>query len=167
MFDVSQTEGEPLPDLNTEATGDTGNLVEHLTAAADELGVTVRIVPEAEWTHGEAKGICEQLSLVDVQPLVEVRDRKNEADLARTLIHEYAHALLHFDVDDDDTERSKREVEAEAVAYVVGRYCGLDTSGSALYLAAWESDDPKIVRDRLDRISSTAEELIDVLEDGV
>ena len=48
-------------------------------------------------------------------------------DLARTLIHEYAHALLHFDVD-DDTERAKREVEAEAVAYVVGRYFGLDTS---------------------------------------
>jgi len=63
-------------------------------------------------------------------------DRANDADLARTLIHEYAHALLHFDVD-DDTERSKREVEAEAVAYVVGRYCGLDTSGSAFYLAAW------------------------------
>jgi len=81
--------------------------------------VTVRIVPAEEWTHGEAKGICEQLSLVDVQPLVEVRDRENEADLARTLIHEYAHALPHFDVD-DDTERSKREVEAEAVAYVVG-----------------------------------------------
>jgi len=65
-----------------------------------------------------------------------VRERENEADLARTLIHEYAHALLHFDVD-DDTERSKREVEAEAVAYVVGRYCGLDTSGSAFYLATW------------------------------
>ena len=78
--------------------------------------------------------------------------------------YEYAHALLHFDVD-DDTERSKREVEAEAVAYVVGRYCGLDTSGSAFYLAAWESDDPEVVRNRLDRISRTAEELIDVLED--
>jgi hypothetical protein len=51
----------------------------------------------------------------------------------------------HFDVE-DDTERAKREVEAEAVAYVVGRYCGLDTSGSAFYLAAWESDDPEIVR---------------------
>jgi len=49
----------------------------------------------------------------------------------------------------DDTERSKREVEAEAVAYVVGRYCGLDTSGSAFYLAAWESDDPEVVRERL------------------
>jgi hypothetical protein len=165
VFDVSQTEGEPLPDLDTEATGDAGDLVARLTGAADELGVTVRIVPEAEWTHGEAKGICEQLSLVDIQPLVEVRDRENDADLARTLIHEFAHALLHFDVD-DDTERAKREVEAEAVAYVVGRYCGLNTSGSAFYLAAWESDDPEVVRDRLDRISSTAEELIDVVEDS-
>ena len=165
VFDISQTEGEVRPALGMDATGDAGDLVGRLTGAADERGVTVRIVPEVEWTHGEAKGICEQLSLVDMQPRVEVRDRENDADLARTLIHEYAHALLHFDVD-DDTERAKREVEAEAVAYVVGRYCGLDTSGSAFYLAAWESDDPEIVRDRLDRICSTAEELIDVLEDS-
>lgn len=71
--------------------------------------------------------------------------------------------MLHFDVD-DDIERSKREVEAEAVAYVVGRYYGLDTSGSAFYLAAWESDDPEVVRDRLNRISRTAEELLEALE---
>jgi hypothetical protein len=79
-----------------------------------------------------------------------------------TLFHEFAHALLHFDID-DGTERSKREVEAEAVAYIVGRYCGLDTSGSAFYLAAWEADDPEAVRDRLDRISRTADELIGLL----
>jgi hypothetical protein len=68
--------------------------------------------------------------------------------------------------EEDDTGQPKREVKAEAVAYVVGRYYSLDTSGSAFYLAAWESDDPEIVRDRLDRISSTAEELIDVVEDS-
>ena len=61
-------------------------------------------------------------------------------------------------------ERSKREVEAEAVAYIVGRYCGLDTSGSAFYLAAWESDDPEVVRERLGRISTTAEEIIDAID---
>ncbi|SFQ13344.1 hypothetical protein SAMN05216277_12214 [Halolamina pelagica] len=77
------------------------------------------------------------------------------------MIHEYAHTLLHGDV---DAERSKREVEAEAVANVLGRYCGLDTSGSTFYLAAWESDDPEVVRDRFGRISRTAEELIDALE---
>ncbi|ELZ43681.1 hypothetical protein C464_16057 [Halorubrum coriense DSM 10284] len=62
-----------------------------------------------------------------------MRDWENDADLARTLVHEYAH-LLQIDVD-DDTERAKCEVEAEAVACVVVRYCGLDTSGSAFYLA--------------------------------
>ena len=58
----TQTDGERLPDLDTEATGD--DLVDHLINAADELGVTVRIVPEAEWTHGEGKCICEQLSFI-------------------------------------------------------------------------------------------------------
>ena len=51
--------------------------------------------------------------------------------------------------------------------YVVGRYCGLDTSGSAFYLAAWESDDPEIVHERLGRISTTAEEIIDVIGSSV
>ena len=36
-----------------------------------------------------------------MQPRVRGPDRENGADLARTLIHEYGHALLHFDVDDD------------------------------------------------------------------
>lgn len=87
VFDVTQTGGEPLLELDTEATGDAGDLVDRLTDAADLLDVTVRIVPEVEWTHGEAKGICEQFSLLDMQPRVEVRDRENNADLARTLRH--------------------------------------------------------------------------------
>lgn len=33
----------------------------------------------------------------------------------------------------DDTERSKREAEAEAIVYVVGRYFDLDVDGSAFY----------------------------------
>jgi len=44
VFDVSQTEGEPLPELETEATGDAQDLVPALLDAADDLGVEVRIV---------------------------------------------------------------------------------------------------------------------------
>jgi hypothetical protein len=61
---------------------------------------------------------------------------------------------------DDEAERPKREVEAEAVAYIAGRYFGLDTSGSAFYLAAWQDDDPGVIQDRLGRISSTAQEVV-------
>lgn len=163
VFDISQTEGEPLPDLETEAAGDPGELVPALLDSADSLGVETRIVAPEEWSYGEVKGVCKQRSLMTMQPKVEVKDQENQADLASTLIHEYAHALLHFDVE-DDTERSKREIEAEAVAYVVGRYFELDMSGSAFYLAAWNGDDAEAITSRLDRISQTAQELIDTLE---
>ena len=162
VFDVSQTDGEPLPELETEATGEAEDLVPTLTDAASDLGVTVRIVEADDWEHGDAMGICEDRSLHDLQPVVKAKARENQADLAVTLIHEYAHALLHFDVD-DDTERAKREVEAEAVAYIVGRFLGLDTSGSAFYLAAWENDDAEVIQDRLGRISSTAQEIIGIV----
>jgi hypothetical protein len=162
VFDISQTEGAPLPSLETAATGDVGTLISRLTTVAEELSVSVEIVPEQEWEHGSATGVCQGLGVPDGTPRVEVRNRGNRADLAVTLVHEYAHALLHADVD-EDTERTKREVEAEAVAYVVGRHCGLDTNNSALYLAAWATDGPEIISKRLGRISGTAEELIEAL----
>jgi hypothetical protein len=163
VFDISQTEGEPLPELETAATGNAEDLVPVLQDAADDLGMTVRIVDADDWEHGKAKGVCKYRSLYDLQPVVEAKARANHADLAVTLIHEYAHALLHFDVD-DDCERSKREVEAEAVAYIVGRYVGLDTSGSAFYLAAWQDDDADVIHDRLGRIRTTAAKIIEVVE---
>jgi hypothetical protein len=164
VFDVAQTEGEPLPDLDTEAVGEAGDLVPSLRDGADELGVDVRIIPADEWEHGAAKGVCTERSPHSLPPLVEVQGRENQADLAVTPLHEFAHALLHFDVD-DGTERTKREVEAEAVAYIVGRYCGLDTSGSAFYLAAWNPDDTEVIQERLQRISRTAEDLISAFSD--
>jgi hypothetical protein len=77
----------------------------------------------------------------------------------------YAHALLHFE-GDDEPERAKREVEAEAVTYIVGRYFNLDTSGSAFYLAVWQDDDAESIQERLGRISSAAQEIIDTIVEG-
>ncbi len=72
-------------------------------------------------------------------------------------------ALLHFEVD-DEIERTKHEVEAEAVAYVVGRHFGLDTSRSAFYLTAWQDDDSDAHQERLARISQTVEEIVDLVD---
>ncbi|WP_232700845.1 ImmA/IrrE family metallo-endopeptidase [Halobacterium wangiae] len=161
VFDVSQTEGEPLPELDTEARGDALGLVTALIDAGETLNIDVCLVEAGEWEYGDALGVCTPGSSGDSRAFVEVKACSNQASMAGTLIHEYAHALLHTDI--DETERSKREVEAEAVAHVVGRYYNLDTSGSAFYLAAWEPDNPEIVRERLERITRTATRIIDAL----
>ncbi|WP_256301776.1 ArdC-like ssDNA-binding domain-containing protein [Haloarchaeobius salinus] len=165
VFDVSQTEGEPLPELDTTAKGEGSedDILNALLEAAPELGVRVNLVPPEEWTHGEAAGVCTERSTYDCSLLVEVKDLENDAQVASVLAHEYAHALLHFDVDDKD-EREKREVEAESTAYVVSQYIGLDASNSAFYVAAWDGDPAETIRGRLQRIVDTAQEILNAVE---
>ena len=165
VFDVSQTEGEPLPELDTAAHGAGDELLDALLEAGLELGVRVNIVPPEEWSHGSAAGVCTERSTYDCSLLVEVRDDDNAAQVASVLAHEYAHALLHSGVDDTD-EREKREVEAESTAYVVSQYFGLDASGSALYAAAWDGEPAETIQDRLTRIVETAREIIAAVEAG-
>lgn len=155
VFDVSQTEGESLPELATDAHGQADGLVDALLDAADRLEYDVSIVPDEEWTRS-SEGYCKQSSMT-MRPVIKVRDRDNKAALARVLIHEYAHAELHGGR--DDTTEAK-EVEADAVAYIVCRYFGLDASNAANYLAAWAEDAPETLHERLDRISDAADHLI-------
>ncbi|MBV0903500.1 ImmA/IrrE family metallo-endopeptidase [Haloarcula salina] len=165
VFDISQTEGEPLPELETAARGDAADLLPRAAAAADRLGVRVTIVDSEDWEHGNAKGVCQSTNdPEEYDAAVAIKARESPAAMAAVLIHEYAHALLHTDVT-DTPEREKREVEAESVAYVVGRHFGLDMSGSALYLAAWQSEEPETILERLGRISRTATEVIDAIEE--
>jgi len=140
-------------------------LVLALTDAADDLGVTVEIVDATEWEHSDAEGICKHQSIDNDRPVVETKARENQADLTVTLIHEYAHTLLYYGTD-DATKRAKREVEAEVVGYIVGRYFIFDMSGSAFYLAVWQDDDSAVLQERRSRISSCVQEIIGVVIGG-
>jgi len=162
VFDISQTEGEELPKLDTAAEGDAEDLLPSLREAASEFDVSVSVIDPDEWSYGEADGICRKRPDED-RPTIELLDQDDPAALAGVLIHEYAHALLHVGVD-DQTEQAKREVEAEAVAYLVGRQFGLDTSDSAFYLAAWQDDETETLSERLGWISRTASEIVDTVE---
>jgi hypothetical protein len=162
VFDVSQTDGEPLPELNTAAQGDATNLTDALLNATDALNVPSATVEDtSEWLHGTAKGVSNRQT-----GDVAVVDRTNHADKATTLAHEYAHTMLHAG-EDDIPNRAAREVEAESVAYVVGRHFGLDVSGSSFYLASWAGEDTDQIEARLDRISTTAKEIIAATEDAL
>ncbi|MUW13466.1 DUF955 domain-containing protein [Halorubrum sp. CBA1125] len=157
VFDVSQTEGEPLPDLETAASGEADALLSALLAAAGDLELHVDVVGADAWPHGDADGVCRH---VDGDTHIQVREARPAA-VAGTLVHEYAHALLH---DPDDTAtREARELEAEATAYIVGRHFGLDMEGSALYLAAWSGDDADQLLERCERIREASATVINAV----
>jgi len=171
VFDVSQTAGEPLPELETDAgageVADPDALRAAVEAAASRVNVAgVDGVPPAEWTRG-GTGVAdyEDTDTAAPTPTVRAKGGRGPAAIAKTCIHEYAHAELH-DPRTADDEREKREVEAEAVAYVVGRYYGLDVTGSELYVAGWSEDSGGEIRDRLDRISRTAETIIEAINEA-
>jgi len=159
VFDVSQTEGEPLPEVDMAARGDASTLAPTLAAVAQEKGYDYSFVPKAEWSHGSARGVCAPMS---DPPVIEILERGNTADQARTAIHEFAHAELHAERSDDAT--STTEVEAEAIAYVVAQHFGLDASNSALYVAAWSGEAVDTIDERLGRIRRTAGGLIEAIE---
>lgn len=134
-------------------------MVERLCTAANSLNLTVELASPSDWTHGAARGVC---VFSEGRPRVKVKQSRNRADVATTLVHEFAHGLLHSDRT-DLPERAKREVEAEAVAYLVGRRFNLDMSGSAFYLAAWKGDKPDSVLERLNRIRAVAKSIRDAI----
>lgn len=84
----------------------------------------------------------------------------------KVLIHEYAHALAHKHLENNNRDyqehRNQYETEAESIAYVVSKYLGMDTSGYSLsYLYAWSKDkDFKEIDDSLNTIVNYSKRII-------
>jgi len=150
VFDVSQTEGESLPALDTTAHGDDRGLLDALQAVASSRGVVVDFQEMSGARHGCSTG-----------GKVVIDTRLEPAGRFKTLAHELAHETLHAP-DDDQTDRTAREHEAEAVAYVVCKHFGI-AGGSAKYLATWGADTEALM-ERFERIHETAAGLINDLE---
>ena len=86
----------------------------------------------------------------------------DDIHIAKTLIHEYAHSILHKQT---DKEQSQREIEAESLAFVICDHFGLDTSEYSFgYIASYANNDPKELKEILNNIQSTAHEMIEQLE---
>jgi antirestriction protein ArdC len=162
VFDISQTEGEPLPDLHHEAQGDADWLLDALCRLAAAWDIEVRILEDAAWPHGSAWGVYGTAA-----ERIDLRNRENTADLVRTFLHELAHARLHPEVPVDSEQAAAFELDAEATAAIVGRHFGLDTSGSTWYLSAWSHDEDVSVAERCAQISATARDLIERITSDV
>lgn len=135
VFDVSQTEGQPLPSLIPDFTETPSpNVLGHPFFKAVEKVAPVPV--EIDMPRGTtARGmysIAENKIYID--------HHRSEKMVFKTLIHETAHARLH-NANAASIDRSTAEVEAESVAFAVCSHYGLDTSDYSFgYIAGWSSD---------------------------
>lgn len=147
VFDISQTEGESLPEP-VRVGGDPGACITRLEQFIASKNITVEFV--------ESLGGAEGVSLGG---RIQVLNRLSPAERFSTLVHECAHERLHRGEDRPAT-KTVRETEAEAVAFVVCRAIGLDTgTASSDYIALYQGDTATLTAS-LDRIQKTAAEII-------
>ena len=161
VFDVSQTDGDPLPvdpvrpRLVDGAAPD--GMWETLARHVIESGFVLERVPTIE-SHPLANGVT-----IRDRHLVQVAtEGRSPAQQVKTLAHELAHVRLH---DDATTPREIAEVEAESVAFLVAEAFGLDTSDySVPYVAGWGATDAAAVLRVADRVQRCAAAIL-VLDD--
>lgn len=155
VFDVSQTDGEELPQgvcQTLEAdVKDFDTLIKKLEAVSP-LPVSYEPI------QGSAKGFC---SFMDGK--VVVKEGMSQLQTVKTLIHEISHAMLHGkDGEEHKADKNTREVQAESVAYCVCQMLGLDTSDYSFgYVAGWSGDkNVKELNASLETIRKTANEIM-------
>lgn len=157
IFDISQTEGEPLPKTGIEVRVLQGNYdyYDTLFSALEEISP---LPIEFGKLESGVRGTCYLGKKIVIS--VGMSQMQN----TKTLIHEIAHELLH---NGSNKDRNTKEVEAESVAFVVCNYFELDTSEYSFnYVADWSEDKQlDILRASLETITKTANKIIsDVLE---
>ena len=163
VFDVSQTDGKPIPELEAkELLSDVEGYQDMIHAVE-----TVSSVPiEMEEIAGESKGYFDREAR-----RIAVQENMSESQTLKTMIHEVAHSMLHNkEVEQDEQarkDRNTKEVEAESIAYTVCQHFGVDTSEYSFgYIAGWSSGrDTKELKSSMDTIRRTASELITGIEE--
>jgi hypothetical protein len=152
VFDVAQTDGEPLPGF-ADANGDPGDWLSRLETSIRESGIEL----EYGFIHHGAIG-CSLPGKIMVRPDLAPSERFS------VLAHEFAHELLHQRSERrKETNRRIRETEAEAVAYAVCLACGIDsTNRSADYIQLYRGDE-ETLKESLSFVQHTATHIIQLI----
>ena len=165
VFDVSQTDGKPIPELEAQ------ELLSTVEGYEDFVQALMNVAPVPigfEDIPGDSKGYFHT-----EEKRIAVQENMSESQTLKTMVHEVAHSMLHNkEINRDDLieepakDRNTKEVEAESVAYTVCQHFGIDTSGYSFgYIAGWSSGkDMKELKSSLDTIRKTASELITGIE---
>ena len=159
VFDISQTSGDPLP-----------SLVHDLTGSSNEVKVIIQTIQSVCTIPIEFKTETEDLSFMTGakgyysprKDKIVINKDLEDLQTAKTLIHEYAHSILHKET---DKNQSQREIEAESLAFVICDHFGIDTSEYSFgYIASYANKDYSELKSILVNIQSKAHEMIELIE---
>ena len=155
VFDVSQTEGKPLPEFEVPVL--TGEADEALFANVLELaksqGVEVSFEPR-EYLDASIKGQYSAPKSIWVRP------EESRAQQLKSLIHELAH---YYSEGVFRIPRRDAETIAESAAFTVGAHYGFDSGVRSFpYVALW-AQDKKILAQNLSSIRKVADTILHAL----
>lgn len=151
VFDLSQTDGEPLPEFES-VSGEPGEHAERLEAFVRSHGIAIEYADDLNGADGVSRG----------GKIVLRRDLATAEHFA-VLVHELAHEMLHRDPETRPKSRTVRETEAEAVAFVVSAATGLATGTAASDYIQLYQGDAETLAASLDRIQRASAEIIEAL----
>jgi antirestriction protein ArdC len=152
VFDVSQTDGEPLPTIAHDAAGDPGVHLAALEQAIANAGVVITRLADLGGAHGYSR-----------PGRITILESLTAADSAAVLVHEFAHELLHQRGDDRPASKTVRETEAEAVAFIVGTAIGIRSSVDAADYIQLYDGNADTLRRSLHRIQEAAKVIFSAL----
>lgn len=157
VFDISQTEGEDVPEICSKLSGS----VDDFPSLLEKLKELSPVPVSFEEFDEPANGFYSR----EEQKIV-VKSGLSEEQTVKTLVHEIAHSVLHCeDGEQAEAGRRAREVQAESVAFTVCSALGIDTSDYSFgYIAGWsEGKELKELQDSMDVIRQTAKRFIEAL----
>jgi len=153
VFDVSQTEGEALPE-HAAVVGDPAGFIDRLKSVVADRGIALEYGDELGGAQGVSSG-----------GRITLRTGLSPAEEFSTLAHELAHEMLHHTGNGERPSKTVCETEAEAVAFVVSQAAGLDTNtASSDYIQLYAGSKATLAAS-LDRIQHAATAIISAILD--
>jgi hypothetical protein len=152
VFDVSQTNGVDLPNMH-EVRGEPGENIERLAAFLKVQGIQLVYRDDLQGALGKSYG-----------GRIAILSGQSKAEEFSTLVHETAHEMMHKAERRTATTKKVRELEAESVAFVVGKAIGLiNGTASADYIQLYQGN-ASLLAESLEVIQQTSNVILAALE---
>ena len=170
VFDVSQTDGKPLPELASSLSGTVPHYEAFMEALRRSAPVPIEFEPMAENMDGYFSSDQQRIA---------IREGMSEVQTVSAAVHEIAHSKLHNYAKAQEEaaragdkeppkkkDRNTEEVEAESISYAVCQYYGIQTGENSFgYIANWsQGKELPELRASLETINKTSCELINDIE---